>query len=426
VIAIGKLIDNGYELGLEQMKIVYVNPVGALGGAERSLLDFLASLRKVDDSLDLHLITGTNGPLLAAAEDLGVRGEILPMPKYLVELGDSTLSLNGGTAIGKACSLAWRGFRGWLEARKYARKLKSRLQELAPDLIHSNGIKSHILTCMARVVGVPIVWHIHDFLSTRRVVGRALRWSSGRVAQAIANSRAVEADIHALLRGVRAKTIYYGIDTDYYAPGPAKGGRLDELAGLTPGGPEVLRVGLVATYARWKGQEVFLAAAAKLNDLERGRSVRFFVVGGPIYETQGSQYSEAELRALAASFVPFQNDTASVYRSLDVVVHASTNPEPFGRTIVEAMACGRATIAMQAGGAAELFTHKVDALGVPPNDPIALAAAMHAFTENSALRQSLGERARKNAVERFSRGRLGAELLTVYRHLLSSPGGHLN
>jgi len=411
------------------MKIVYVNPVGALGGAERSLLDFLASLRKEDPSLDLHLITGTEGPLLAAAETLGVRGEILAMPPYLVELGDSTLSFNSGTAVGKACSLAWRGFRGWLEARRYARQLKARLQELAPDVVHSNGIKCHILCSMAHVAGVPIVWHIHDFLSTRRVVGRALRWSSGRVSQTIANSRAVEADVRDLLRGVPAMTIYYGIDTDYFAPGAGNGDHLDELAGLAPGGREMLRVGLLATYARWKGQDVFLEAAAKLAESSGGRPVRFFIVGGPIYQTQGSQYAEEELRGLATrlgvahrvGFIPFQSDTAAVYRSLDVVVHASTKPEPFGRTIVEAMACGRAVIAMQAGGAAELFTHESDALGAAPNDPTALSVAIHALTENSALRQRLGESARKNTVARFSRGRLGAELLAVYRHLVTTP-----
>jgi len=73
-------------------------------------------------------------------------------------------------------------------------------------------------------------------------------------------------------------------------------------------------------------------------------------------------------------FVPFQDNPADVYRALDIVVHASTKPEPFGRTIVEAMACGKPVIAAQTGGAAELFTHDHDAVGVPPGDPAALAA----------------------------------------------------
>jgi glycosyltransferase involved in cell wall biosynthesis len=198
------------------------------------------------------------------------------------------------------------------------------------------------------------------------------------------------------------------------------------LAGLTIGSPEILRVGLVATYARWKGQDVFLAAAAKLPELVGNRMIRFFIVGGPIYQTQGSQFTETELRNMAArfgvadrvGFIPFQSDTASIYRALDVVVHASTKPEPFGLTIVQAMACGRAVVAMQAGGAAELFTHDVDAVGAPPNDPDSLCAAIRRLTEDPALRARLGECAHKNAVARFSRSRLGPELLAVYGRLL--------
>lgn len=410
------------------MRIVYINPIGSVGGAERSLLDFLAALRHEEPALDLHLIAGTEGPLLDEVERLGVKGEVLAMPPRVANLGDATLSMAGGSRWRKAWGLAWRSAGSLLAARRYARRLRSRVRELAPDLIHSNGIKTHLLTGMARVPGVPLVWHVHDFLAWRRVVSRALRWTCGGVAQTIANSHAVEADIRALLPGVPAMTIYYGIDTEYFVPGPGDGAALDRLAGLPPLGTGGARVGLLATYARWKGHQVFLEAAARLASEPALAATRFFLVGGPIYATTGSQYSEAELRALATQlgiaervgFVPFQKDTASVYRALDVVVHASTNPEPFGRTIVEAMACGRAVIAMEEGGAAELFTSGHDALGAAPRDAGALAGAIRVLATDPALRARLGNQARHSAVERFSRPRLGPELLAVYRRLAGS------
>src|SRR5205085_8086358 len=143
--------------------------------------------------------------------------------------------------------------------------------------------------------------------------------------------------------------------------------------GLPRAVPGTLRVGLVATYARWKGQEVFLDAAGRLAAGRPELPVRFYVVGGPVYQTRGSQFSEGELRRLAAQrgladrvgFVGFREDTAPVYRALDVVVHASTRPEPFGLTVVEAMACGRPVIVSRAGGAAELFTPGYDGGGGP-------------------------------------------------------------
>src|SRR5262249_33454712 len=141
--------------------------------------------------------------------------------------------------------------------------------------------------------------------------------------------------------------------------------------------------------------------------------IRFYVIGGPIYQTRGSQLTEQQLRVWASGlhnqvgFIGFQTDTAPVYRALDIVVHASTRPEPFGLTVAEAMACGRATIVANAGGAAELFHHDDDAIGVPPGDVGALAQALDALVRDANLRESLGAAARRTAVARFDRRRLG-------------------
>ena len=151
--------------------------------------------------------------------------------------------------------------------------------------------------------------------------------------------------------------------------------------------------------------------------------VRFYIIGGPIYATTGSQFSEHELRAMArqigvaehVGFIPFQADPAAVYRALDVVAHASVEPEPFGRTIVEAMSCGRAIIATAAGGAGEIVTDGVDALAVGPRDVEQLAAAIARLCRDAALRARIGAGGRATAVSRFSRERLGREMLGVYR-----------
>ena len=151
--------------------------------------------------------------------------------------------------------------------------------------------------------------------------------------------------------------------------------------------------------------------------------MRFFVVGGPIYQTRGSQWSEDELRRQGAEllaagrlgFIGFRRDTPEVYRALDVVVHASTRPEPFGLTIAEAMACGRAVVVARDGGAAELFDHDHDAVGVPPGDAGALAGAITDLVNDPAKRRRLGDSARATAVERFPRQRLGPQVLEAYR-----------
>jgi glycosyltransferase involved in cell wall biosynthesis len=411
------------------MRILFLNPVAAVGGAERSLLDLLASLRQADPSIELHLATPATGPLTADAERLGVRVSLLPMPDAVSRLGDSGLSGRGRWRAALALLLggAPAAWAGW----GYLRRLHRLVESLRPDVIHSNGMKSHLLAALAagREGAPPVVWHLRDFLGRRRVMARVLRRAAGRVAGAVAISRAVADDAQTVLPRLPVAVVHNAIDTDAFTPGPGNGAWLDGLAGLPPAPAGVVRVGLVAAFARWKGQDVFLDAASRVASGSAGRAVRFYVVGGPLYQTRGSQWSPDELRAHGAAlsaagvlgFVPFCPDPAPVYRALDVVVHASTQPEPFGRTIVEGMACGRPVIVSRAGGAAELFTHDRDAVGVPPGDAGALAAAVADLVNDPARRARLGAAARATAVERFRRERLGPQVLDAYRRFSISP-----
>jgi hypothetical protein len=74
--------------------IVFVNPVGAIGGAERALLTIMVALRKAQPNLKLHLIVGTDGALVEAAQNLGVQVKVLKLPDQLNQLGDSALKGN--------------------------------------------------------------------------------------------------------------------------------------------------------------------------------------------------------------------------------------------------------------------------------------------------------------------------------------------
>jgi glycosyltransferase involved in cell wall biosynthesis len=228
-------------------------------------------------------------------------------------------------------------------------------------------------------------------------------------------------DARRVLPGVPLTVIHNAIDTVAFSP---SGGvaDLDALGGCERSAPHVVRVGLVATYARWKGHDVFLEAARIVKSFSHLPECRFYIVGGPIYQTASSQYTEEELRALTrelgiahlTTFVPFQAHIERVYRALDVVVHASSRREPFGRTIVEAMATGKAVIVTMEGGACELFTAGKDAMGVPPRDPHALATAISELLADPGRRKVLGTEARSAAVRRFSRERLAKQVLEAY------------
>jgi glycosyltransferase involved in cell wall biosynthesis len=405
--------------------MVFLNPTGNLGGAERVLLHVMSAVRDRWPSTASHLLCLTDGPLVSAARQLGVTTTVFPFPLTLGRLGDSQLCQ--GSTLTRLYVLG-QVLAGVPALGLCAERLRRQLSLLRPDVIHSNGIKTHLLANLARPPRVPVVWHVHDFYGTRSLVRRLLPWLGGRTAAGLAISAAVGRDVNSLLPRVPVTVVLNGVDEQTFRPGPGDGAWLDHLAGLPPAPANVVRIGLVATYARWKGHGVFLEAFGQLRRNYSGRPLRAYVIGGPLYQTHGSQVTRDELQQLARQWhvndclglVAFQSDPSPVYRALDVVVHASTQPEPFGLTIVEAMACGRAVVVSQAGGAAELFTHERDALGVPPDDAGALAGALERLTGDVQLRERLGVEARHSVCVRFSQSRFARQIVAFYERLTSA------
>ena len=104
---------------------------------------------------------------------------------------------------------------------------------------------------------------------------------------------------------------------------------------------------------------------------------------------------------------------------MDVVVHASTQPEPFGLVIVQGMAIGKAVITSAAGGAAELIQNGVTALTHAPGDAKQLAMRIAELAKDAGLRAALGTAARESVAARFDRHNLANEVLPIYRQLSS-------
>lgn len=402
------------------MRIVFLNPIAELGGAEQVVLTAIRSLREAAPDFALHLIVGAPGPLVDEARAIGIDVSVIPLPDSLQTLGDSNLSSRGKTA------LALRMMSKAPAVYKYVATLRKHLLRLRPDIVHACGIKCQLASAWAAPSNVPVVWHIHDFLSRRSAASHAMRFLRRKNIRVLAVSEAVARDARKTLKTTLTTTILNAIDVTRYVPGEGQGDMLDRIADLGPAPAGTIRVGLVATFARWKGHFAVLAAAARLRNTHPELPLRWYLVGGPIYRTKAQVTSEELRRAVTqlqlndqVGFVPFSADTPAIYRSLDIVVHASTSPEPFGLVIAEAMACGRPTIVSAAGGATELFTEGVDAVGVPPNDEVKLAEAVHRLATDDALRRRLGIAARTTATARFSAPRYGAELAKFYQHLLN-------
>jgi glycosyltransferase involved in cell wall biosynthesis len=401
------------------MHIVYLNPSGQVGGAESCLLDAIAVLRQVRPEWSLTVILSEEGPLTAKIEALGGRVHVLAFPSDIARLGDSGVEVRWSVAVRLIAAVP--------ASIRYRSQLRHLLEGLTPDLIHTNGFKMHVFGALAKPKGTRLVWHIHDYISSRPVMARLMRWLAPRTDLIITNSESVATDTRQSLGNhLNIVPILNVVDLSEFTPHGSTLD-LDTLSGFPAAPQGVVRVGLLATLAWWKGHRLFLDA---LSRLDRQIPVRAYYIGGALYKTQAQQSLE-DLRQYAndlglenrVGFTGVVSDPAFAMRSLDVIVHCSTEPEPFGRVIVEAMGCARPVITTNLGGAAEITALGDFALTIDRMDPATLTTAITKLTTNPELRARLGSNGLSTARANFGRERLARQLPAVYEEVLSRNHG---
>lgn len=234
------------------------------------------------------------------------------------------------------------------------------------DLFYLNGTKAALPLFFWSIVlrkPVRVIWHFRDFPAKKPMglLGKYLPKLLPKRSNLtlVANSHAVERDLLELFPGTRIKTLY-------------------NLPGTLPAraAPEKIRtIGVVSMIAPWKGlHEVVLMAALYEKELRALGIKKFVFYGESIYQTEGEHQSFAEdLRSLArrlgiTSFIEWagQKPPATIFSEIDLLIHSSIRPEPFGRVIVEAFKTKIPVISTALGGASELVEHRRTGLVYSP------------------------------------------------------------
>jgi glycosyltransferase involved in cell wall biosynthesis len=284
------------------------------------------------------------------------------------------------------------------------------------DLVHTNwrlgcdrpGIIG------ARLAGVPCVAHIRAF---EKLTGldRAL---SRLVSAYICISRSLEDNLRREgARLQRSAVVYNGLEpSDFKAKDdPA------EVKAEFGFGADTPVVAVIGRLDRWKGQGFFLQAMERvLGEFPRARAL---VVGDP--EPYCSDYYR-ELQSLAESpglagkvvFTGYREDTPRLMRGIDVLVHSSSEPEPFGRVIIEGMAMGLPVVATAAGAVPEIVADGITGVLVQPRDPEAMAAAVVDLLGDARRRSQMGRKGRERVEKLFTAQQCVAGVQQVYRRVL--------
>jgi len=366
---------------MKRLRVLYLSPVPNFkGGAERSLMDLLAN-----PGVEPFLAVPAEGPLSARANDLGIPWDLIDFGA-INRIRRPFRLRDGLSAFGSLISAA-------RELNKVARKR-------GVALVHSNGLKAHAIALAARRLGgCPAVIHIRDIANTgvEKAFWKAIQLAANRtvlVSRACWPAHRLPANVH---------VVHNGFDLPGAPPGCA--GKEELVLGFTAG-----RIHPA------KGLHALLDGLAKARALRC--DVRLIVRGAFAEETPAY---ESEIRSKIATlgltdvvaFDGFVADPGLVYSGIDVACAPSTAPDPFPRSVMEAMGHGLVVIAAPCGGIPEMI---IDGqTGFLASDPATFGAIVARLQSDPALRITIGEQARAYCRSHLALDRLHAEVRNVYQ-----------
>ena len=330
--------------------VLFVNHVASMSGAEFVLHDVAAAF---PGSAALLFEDGPLAPALAA------RGLAVTTSHHGVALAG--IRRDSGLAAALPAARAMLRLVG--EIARAAR---------GHDVIYANSQKAFLLSAAASLLARrPLVWHLHDILDSRHF-GAAQRRAQVLAANAraalviVPSQAAADAFVAAGGRAALVRVVPNGVEDRSLPERPSRA-----ALGL-PDGP---LAGVFSRLARWKGQHVALEALADLPDLS------LVIAGNAMF---GEDAYAAELAAMVdrlglgdrVRFLGRRDDVMALMQAVDVVIHPSVDPEPFGLTLVEAMFAGTPVVASDAGAAGEIVTDGETGYLFTPGNPACLAASV--------------------------------------------------
>ncbi|HEY5491341.1 MAG TPA: glycosyltransferase [Gemmatimonadaceae bacterium] len=365
-------------------RVLALDHAGVLGGAELSMLDVVVGL-----GADVRVRLFADGPFRQALERRGVDVQVLPMGL----LGD--VRKESRVPSPRALLAAWR------LAGRVAGEAR------AARVLYANSQKAFVVAALAGLrCRRPVVWHLRDLLgpphfsalNTRAVVTMA----NQRASLVITNSHATAAAF--IEQGgtpQKVRVVHNGVDAGPFDAVSDSSARTLR-AQLSPAAAYVMAI--FGRLSSWKGQNIAIAALRVLP-----ADCHLWIVGAPLF---GEHAVESELRAMAVSlgvaervhFLGFRDDVPQLMKGADVVVHASTLPEPFGRVVVEGMLAGRPVVASAGGGVGEILDDGHTGVLVPPGDAEMLARAVRALRGDPARSAVLAAAGAAHARAAFSVG----------------------
>jgi glycosyltransferase involved in cell wall biosynthesis len=389
------------------VRVLFFGHTAALGGGEIALLNLLRNLDY--DKVKPTVVLGAEGPLAEQLHPI-VPTYVVPLSPQVAKAKKDMLGL---TTLFRA--------REVLSVFAYILRLVLFIHRHKIDLVHTNSLKADFIGGIAGRLSLrPVVWHVRDRIEDDYLPGsvvRAFRFLCRVIpTYVIANSAAT-------LRTLRLPA------TCAKEANPSVGEFVRRAAVVHDGTNLVVapvrrsqdsdrfRIGLIGRISPWKGQHIFLRAAAQVHT--QFPKARFVIIGAALF---GEEKYDQEVRRLSGQlgiehlveFAGFSTNVEQTIAELDLVVHASTTGEPFGQVIIEGMAAGKPVVATDGGGVPEIVENGKTGILVPMGDVQAMADAICRILADPALAAEMGSRGRQRVADHFTVQQTARRVEAVY------------
>lgn len=368
-------------------RVVIAHPSPDLYGSDRQMLETVTGLAERGWAVTVAM--PTDGPLSPLVRQAGGEVALLSTPV----LRKALLSPHGLVRLAVGSAAASIRLARWLRAS-------------GADVLLVNTVTIPPWLAAARLARVPALCHIHEAEDGSSLLLRALATPLYLARRLVFNSEAARAAVLSRTPRLAARStvIHNGVPGPSDEPLPAR--HLD-------GSP--WRLVLVGRLSPRKGVDVALAATARLR--HQGLDVELRVCGTAYagyewYQHELEQRAQEPDLAGRVTFAGYVHPTWPELAAAHVVLVPS-RAEPFGNTAVEGMLARRAVVASAVQGLAEVLDNGRTGLLVAPGDDAALAGAVARLVQDAELLAELADRAREDAMSRFSVQRYRSEIVAA-------------
>lgn len=360
------------------------------------------------DEVEVFVISNSEA---SDAEQMRVRfGEMPHVTSMFLPLGQPADALSGRSKLGKALAYG-PSLSSLAKAAGFVRR--NHIQ-----IVHATDRPrdASYVTLLGRMTGAISVVHMHAPVTG---LSRPTLWGMRNSSAIFAVSGAVRQHLIDIGMGAdRVYTVHNAVDPDYFDPDlqPDASPSIRSRFGIPEDAP---LVGIAARMNPWKGQYELIAATALLR--ETFPDLHVMILGADVPEMRADFENRARAGGVAerVHFGGFQRDVRPFLHEFDLFVHPSYG-EPFGLSIVEAMAMRKPVIACNTGGVPEIITHGKDGWLVEERSAEAVATAMSTLLRDRELGRRMGEQARETVRSRFTPRQQSVAVRRLYAGLISA------